>query len=154
MIIFFTELIFFLTYYCIIRASIQNFLLLVDSHFWLIKLQWRYSKVSMNGLVHLCCELAQRNRGTCLLGEHQLYNISMCMTIALPWNNNKNIKQYKSAIWSMFFCGLHVMDNLGMHAEKPIYECENIIEKQGSMHVDFKITQVLERFLWGFKALK
>ena len=47
----------------------------------------------------------------------------------------------------MFSGGLHVMDNLGIHAEKPIYECENIIEEQGSMHGDFKITQVLERFL-------
>ena len=54
----------------------------------------------------------------------------------------------------MFSCGVHVMDNLGIDVEKPIYECENIIEKQGSMRGDFKITQVLESFLWGFKAFK
>ena len=47
----------------------------------------------------------------------------------------------------MFSGGLHVMDNLGRYADKPIYSCENIIEEQGSMHVDFKITQVFESFL-------
>ena len=39
------------------------------------------------------------------------------------------------------FCGLHVMHNLGTYAEKTIYECENIIEKQGKMDGDFKVTQ-------------
>ena len=38
------------------------------------------------------------------------------------------------------FCGFHVMDNLGTYAEKPIYGCENIIEEQGKVRDDFKIS--------------
>ena len=37
----------------------------------------------------------------------------------------------------MFFCGLHVMHNLGTYAEKTIYECGNIIEKQDKMDGGF-----------------
>ena len=57
--------------------------LLVDS------IAWWYSEVCRNGLVHLCCELAPKNGGTCSVGGYQL-NINMCTIITLPWNNNIN----------------------------------------------------------------
>ena len=57
----------------------------------------------------------------------------------------------------MFSGGLHVMDNLGRYADKPIYSCENIIEEQGSMviskllkssKVSFEVSKLLSNSHW------
>ena len=44
----------------------------------------------------------------------------------------------KISIVHHVFCGLHVLHNLGIYAEKSLIDWEKIVEEQGTMHGSFK----------------
>ena len=67
---------------------VEKFVLVVDWRCWLILLHNGIQKF-VERLVQLCCELAPRNGGTCLVCGYQPNNINMCRTIT-PWNSNIN----------------------------------------------------------------
>nr|XP_047138638.1 uncharacterized protein LOC124805782 [Hydra vulgaris] len=54
----------------------------------------------------------------------------------LPLNEKLKISQMHHV-----FCGLHVIHNLGIYAEKAIIEWEKVVEQEGSIHGGFKSSQ-------------
>ncbi|XP_065671383.1 uncharacterized protein LOC136089337 [Hydra vulgaris] len=56
--------------------------------------------------------------------------------VKLPLNKKLKISQMHHV-----FCGLHVIHNLGIYAEKAIIEWEKVVEQEGSIHGGFKNAQ-------------